>query len=44
MASTEIAAAHEPNAHQPPTVSRANSKPKGILKNAPPSTPGGTQQ
>ncbi|KAI1796056.1 hypothetical protein LXA43DRAFT_1090153 [Ganoderma leucocontextum] len=28
---------------QQPTMSRQNSKPKGILKNAPPSTPGGTQ-
>ncbi|PIL37461.1 hypothetical protein GSI_01155 [Ganoderma sinense ZZ0214-1] len=28
---------------QQPTMSRQNSKPKGILKNAPPATPGGTQ-
>ncbi|KAI0751128.1 hypothetical protein C8Q80DRAFT_1155690 [Daedaleopsis nitida] len=34
--------AHDQAAHQPP-MSRSNSKPKGILKNAPPSTPGGTQ-
>ncbi|TBU63268.1 hypothetical protein BD310DRAFT_917128 [Dichomitus squalens] len=29
--------------HHQPSMSRQNSKPKGILKNAPPATPGGTQ-
>ena len=41
--SAEQPTSPEQHPHQPP-VSRTNSKPKGILKNAPLSGSGGTQQ